>query len=94
MHSDAHLLRLDDTFSRVGEIQIPVVHAGFITQQTDPTRGVNLREKLGVAAEEKLIVASAGGGRAGFKLLSGAIEACRMLAPSYAFKLEALPVLS
>ena len=89
VHSDAHLLRLDETFTRAGEIQIPVIHAGFITQQTDPTRGVNLREKLGVAAEEKLIVASAGGGRAGFKLLSGVIEACRMLARTFAFKLEA-----
>ena len=89
VHSDANLLRLDETFTRAGEIQIPVIHAGFITQQTDPTRGVNLREKLGVAAEEKLIVASAGGGRAGFKLLYSVIEACRMLDCSYAFKLEA-----
>ena len=88
VHSDAHLLRLEETFTRAGEIQIPVIHAGFITQQTDPTRGVNLREKLGVTAEEKLIVASAGGGRAGFKLLSSVIEACRVLARSYAFKLE------
>jgi predicted glycosyltransferase len=88
VHSDAHLLRLDETFTRAGDIQIPVIHAGFITQQTDPTRGVNLREKLGVAAEEKLIVASAGGGRAGFKLLSNVIEACRKLARTFALKLE------
>jgi len=89
VHSDANLLRLDETFSRAGDIQIPVIHAGFITQQTDPTRGVNLREKLGVTPEEKLIVASAGGGRAGFKLLSSVIEACRMLDLSHGFRLEA-----
>ncbi len=62
IHSDENLLRLDETFSRVDDINIPIVYTGFITQQADPAGGRILRQDLNISAEQKLIVASAGGG--------------------------------
>jgi predicted glycosyltransferase len=88
IHSDDCLLRLDETFTRVGDINIPVVYTGFITQQTDPAAGRRLQLELGISSEEKLIVASAGGGRSGYKLLTSVIDACELLRDRLPVRLE------
>jgi len=79
IHSDKNLLRLDETFSRADEITIPVVYTGFIAQQADPAAGKALRRALNISPEQKLIVASAGGGRSGYPLLSLVLDACDIL---------------
>jgi len=88
IHSDNGLLRLDETFTRVDDINIPVVYTGFITQQTDPAAGKKLRLELGISSEEKLIVASAGGGRSGYKLLTSVLVACDLLSDRLPIRLE------
>jgi predicted glycosyltransferase len=88
VHSDDKLLRLNETFSRADNIQIPVVYTGFITQQADPAHGRILRQDLNISAEQKLIVASAGGGRSGYKLLTFVLDACQMLRDRLNFRLE------
>jgi len=88
IHSDNGLLRLDETFTRVDDINIPVVYTGFITQQTDPAAGRKLRLELGISSEEKLIVASAGGGRSGYKLLTSVLVACDSLSDRLPIRLE------
>ena len=88
IHSDRNLVRLDETFSRVGDIEIPVEYTGFVTQQVDPDAGKKLRQELQVAAGEKLVVASAGGGRSGYKLLKCVVDACTTLTKWAAIRLE------
>jgi predicted glycosyltransferase len=88
VHSDAGLQRLEETFSRATDISIPLVHTGFITQQADPTAGPRLRRELEIASGEKLIVASAGGGRSGFPLLTGLLDACDLLDDHLSYRLE------
>ena len=88
VHSDAGLLRLEETFSRVRDIDIPVVYTGFITQQTDPANGSRLRKELAIPSGQKLIVASAGGGRAGYRLLTSVIDACELLRDRLPVRLE------
>ena len=88
VHSDAGLLRLEETFSRVRDIDIPVVYTGFITQQTDPANGSRLRKELAIPSGQKLIVASAGGGRAGCRLLTSVIDACELLRDRLPVRLE------
>jgi len=88
VHSDAGLQRLDETFSRAADISIPLVHTGFITQQADPAAGRRLRRELKIAAGEKLIVVSVGGGRSGYKLISSVIDACDLLDDRLALRLE------
>ncbi|MGB9436819.1 MAG: glycosyltransferase [Desulfobacterales bacterium] len=89
IHSDAALQRLDETFSRAGDIKIPLVYTGFITQQSDPAAGRKLRRELKIAPGGKLIVASAGGGRSGFNLLTSVLDACELLRDSLPIRLEA-----
>lgn len=88
IHADENLLRLNETFSRVDDIDIPVAYTGFITQQADPASGGRLRRDLNISSEQKLIVASAGGGRSGYKLLTFVLDACEKLRDSLNYRLE------
>lgn len=88
IHSDPELMPLEETFSRVQDIQIPIFYTGFVAQKVKPGAGKKLRRELAIGAREKLIVASAGGGRSGFKLLSNLIEAVGRLPNSKQVRLE------
>jgi len=88
IHSDPGLLRLEETFCRVKDINIPVVYTGFIAQQTDPANGRSLRRELAISCGQKFIVASAGGGRSGYKLLTSVIDACELLRDRLSVRLE------
>jgi len=89
VHSDERLLRLDATFGRTAGIQVPVVYTGFITRRPDPAAGRRLRRELGVSCDRKLIVASAGGGRSGHRLIAAVLDACRHLGARMPVRLEA-----
>jgi len=88
IHSDGEFLSLDETFSRSNEIDIPIFYTGFVTKKPALGSGKKIRETLGISPEEKLIVASAGGGRSGYKLLSSVVDACHLLRDSISVELE------
>ena len=88
IHSDPEILRLEETFSRVADINIPVVYTGFITQQTNAANGRRLRRELALSSAQKFIVASAGGGRSGYRLLTSVIDACELLRDRLPIRLE------
>lgn len=88
IHSDERLLRLNETFSRVADIHVPVVYTGFIAQQTDPAAGGKLRRELGLTGGQKLVVASAGGGRSGYKILTAVLDAGKLLADRIPIRIE------
>lgn len=88
IHSDPELMPLDETFGRVNDIQIPIFYTGFVTRKVKPDAAKKLRRELAMGAEEKLIVASAGGGRSGYKLLSSVIEAVHLLPNTQHIRLE------
>ena len=88
VHSDAGLQRLDETFTRVGDINIPLVYTGFITQHATPGAGGRMRRELDISPDQKLIVASAGGGRSGYRLLTSVIDACELLRERLPLRLE------
>lgn len=75
VHADPKLLRLDDTFASLDRIRIPMRYTGFVTTRPAPGTGVALRRELGLNPDQKLIVASIGGGKVGGKLLSAALQA-------------------
>jgi predicted glycosyltransferase len=79
VHSDKQLLRLEDTFARVADFRLPLVYTGFISQPADPAAGPKLRRELNISDKQKLIVASAGGGRSGYKLLRSVLDAVELL---------------
>ncbi len=75
IHADPRVLKLDETFSRLKDIAVPIVYTGFVTPKPVPDAGVKLRQQLGIDREEILIVASAGGGTVGNILLEAVVEA-------------------
>jgi predicted glycosyltransferase len=79
IHSDERLLPLDETFGRFGDIRIPKVYTGFVAPRPDLENGRRLRRDLGLNPGEKLVVASCGGGRSGYRLMKPVLEACRRL---------------
>lgn len=88
IHSDDQLLTLDETFSRMNDIQIPVVYTGFVAQKTDPAAGRKLRRELGIESEQKLVVVSAGGGRSGYALLNCILDAYPSLQQTDSIRIE------
>ncbi|MFP5213467.1 MAG: glycosyltransferase family protein [Acidobacteriota bacterium] len=66
IHSDPKLIPLDESFTRVGDIRVPVEYTGFVVRKPhEPPE-----ERDG-----KVIVLSSGGGRVGVDLLASAIMA-------------------
>lgn len=88
IHSDARLLPLEETFGPLDAIRIPWAYTGFIAPRPDFAAGGRLRRELGLAPGERLVVASAGGGRSGFPLLAAVLEGCRRLQSRLALRLE------
>jgi predicted glycosyltransferase len=79
IHSDPKVITFNETFLRFAEINIPVVYTGYIAPKPpDSIRG-SIRNQLGIKEEEKLIVASAGGGSVGKPLLEAVIQAFSLL---------------
>ena len=75
IHADPRVLKLDETFSRIKDIIVPIVYTGFVTPKPVPDAGAKLRQQLGIDREDILIVASAGGGTVGNILLEAVVEA-------------------
>ncbi len=80
VHADPSLVTLDTTFGATAEIKIPVVYTGYVAAA--PAEGFGpdaFRRQKGIAADEKLVVVSAGGGQSGYPLLTAALAAERRL---------------
>ena len=75
IHADPDFIQLDETFSRTGDISVPLTYTGFVTPKPPPGARSRLRKKLGVEREEVLVVVSAGGGNVGAPLLEAVINA-------------------
>jgi predicted glycosyltransferase len=79
VHADPKLARLDETFDQYDRIGIPVVYTGYIARKPHPEARQNLRRQLELRPDDRLVVASAGGGRVGAKLLEAVMVAFERL---------------
>ncbi|UCH21620.1 MAG: glycosyl transferase [Deltaproteobacteria bacterium] len=75
IHADPNLVKLDETFSRIVDVVTPIFYTGFVTPKPAPGARHRFRQQLGISEDEFLIVASAGGGKAGIVLLQPLIGA-------------------
>lgn len=75
VHSDPKWFTLQETFLRFDEIRIPVIHTGYIAPQPLNNARSRIRTQLGIAEEDVMIVASAGGGSVGKPILESAMRA-------------------
>jgi predicted glycosyltransferase len=75
VHADPAFVRLEETFDRLAEIEVPLVYTGFVTPAPAPGARERVRGELGLGEAERLVVASAGGGSVGMPLLEAAVRA-------------------
>jgi len=86
IHADPSLLRLDETFSRTADIQIPTVYTGFVTPKPASDARLRLRNELGLSADERLVVASVGSGSVGRELLRAVVDAFAFMDKKFRFQ--------
>ncbi len=84
VHADPKIIRLDETFGRLGDLHTPLHYTGFVTKPAPETQGdrERIRRKLALSPATKLIVASIGGGNVGSELLEATVQAFNILKKS------------
>jgi predicted glycosyltransferase len=88
IHGDPELICLDETFSRMGDIAIPVSYTGYICQPPNPGDRKRMRERLHLDDKDQLIVVSAGSGSVGTALLQAAVKAFPLLDPDHRIRMQ------
>lgn len=81
VHGDPHVIRLEATFTRVPDIPVPLVYTGYVAPPVPPGARERVRSALGVSPQQRLVVASAGGGRIGKRLLETVAAAMDLIDP-------------
>ncbi len=82
VHADPRIVRLDETFSRMSQIEVPIRYTGFITPMPDVQEVGRITGQLKTEKEDRLIVASAGSGSVGADLLKAVVSSLPFL-PDY-----------
>jgi len=77
VHADPALFPLSATFSRTADIDAPVRYSGYVAppDAADDMDGAAVRARLGVPPGNRLLVASAGGGRVGGEVPAAVVSA-------------------
>ncbi|MBU0945036.1 MAG: glycosyl transferase [Proteobacteria bacterium] len=80
IHSDPAFIPLETSFERTDAITVPLHYTGFISPPANnPRRGIDIRQELELRADDKLIVASIGGGSVGAELLHATADAAALV---------------
>jgi predicted glycosyltransferase len=88
VHADPGLAQIDETFDQFDQIKIPVVYTGYIAAKPESGIGRTVRRQFKIDPDERLIVASAGGGNVGADLLEAVIRAFGQLEGKNHLKLK------
>ncbi len=88
VHGDPRVIRLEATFTRVPDIPVPLVYTGYVAPPVPPGAREGVRSALGVSPRERLVVASAGGGRIGRRLLETVVAAMDRIDPALECRLH------
>ena len=80
IHADPTVFTIDETFSRRRDIAVPLIYTGFVTPRPSPGTRLRMRRHLGLGDNDRLVVASAGGGKVGAPLLEAVVAARQLMA--------------
>jgi predicted glycosyltransferase/predicted deacetylase len=79
IHADPSFQRLEETFTALHSINIPIKYTGYVIQ---PSSEVS-EKPIPLRTDVPLLLASIGGGRVGVELLESSIGASTLLAPTF-----------
>jgi len=75
IHADPEIVKLDETFCSLPKVKVPIHYTGFVSEKPELTGNNHIRRQLGITKQQKLIVASIGGGSVGSDLLFSVLVA-------------------
>lgn len=81
VHGDPNLQRLDSFFPRVSDLNCEVYYTGYVAQSAPEFAPMAIDDQLALSQNTPMIVASVGGGRFGYELLSAVVSASAILEP-------------
>ena len=79
IHGDRQFQPLEESFSRISDLNCPVHYTGYVVQSTPENPVLNDEDKAVLNYHKPLILASIGGGRFGHELLDSLVEAAPIL---------------
>ena len=88
-HSDSKLLRLEESFFRVKDLNCEICYTGYVCQSPSGNSMTNERDISPIGQDKPIILASVGGGRYGYELLNSIVEVSPILALSIPHKIYA-----
>lgn len=74
IHSDPKISCLDETFSLMNKIEIPCRYTGFAARHPSSEARASIRQQMDLSGDEKLLIASAGGGKVGGELMDSVLK--------------------
>lgn len=78
IHGDPALHSIEESFSRIGDVNCEVQYTGYVVQKPEGSRPTMV-DRIALARTEPMILASVGGGRFGHELLKCVVEAAEIL---------------
>ncbi|MCC3416970.1 MAG: hypothetical protein JGK24_19260 [Microcoleus sp. PH2017_29_MFU_D_A] len=79
IHGDRQFQPLEESFSRISDLNCPVHYTGYVVQSSPENPVLNDEDKAAIDSDKPLILASIGGGRFGHELLESLVEAAPIL---------------
>jgi predicted glycosyltransferase len=79
-HSDRNFQKIEESFSRVKDLNCEVKYTGFVAQPNPDSKILSELDRVNLGRKEPTILVSIGGGRIGYELLETVIESSEILA--------------
>ena len=79
IHGDRQFQPLEESFSRISDLNCPVYYTGYVVQSSPENPLLNDEDKAALDCDKPLILASIGGGRFGHEMLDSLVEAAPIL---------------
>ena len=88
IHGDPNFVALDESFSRVKDIQCQVKYTGYVVQKLQVNPQLTNEEREIIDSKRPLILVSVGGGRFGHELIDCVIESAAILEQAIPHKIQ------
>ena len=82
IHGDPNFVALDESFSRVKDIQCETKYTGYVVQKPQANPQLTKEDRKIIESDKPLILVSVGGGRFGHELIDCVIESANILEQS------------
>ncbi len=88
IHSNQKIQRLEENFSRIKDLTCDIHYTGYVAQSPPENPVISDEDIASLSRKEPMILVSIGGGRMGYELLEGVVEAGSILERSLPHRIQ------